>query len=181
MAPTARVKAISAPFTVVVGMARGEGNSPAVPAGSTLQPSHYPPAVSGSEGYRRKPSTEPMSLPSVGGGDPSFLRGCWRTDVYRYERHDGLTTWCFNEKGMGRVLYTRIDQPGYSCNAKADARYAGGVLQFHSLGSTCSDGAPLALGDLDCRQNGEAVHCSGTIPALGPGERWSVGLYKVPR
>ncbi len=120
-------------------------------------------------------------MPSAANAGVSFAKGCWRTDVFQYERHSGLTTWCFNDKGAGRVLYTRIDQPGYSCNAQAEARYLGGVLSLHSLAPTCSDNRALALGDLDCRQNGEIVRCSGSLPAQGPGETWSVGLYRVPR
>ena len=159
----------------------GGGSSPSAPsaASSTTRPSTYAPAT---EAHRRKPSTEPMSLPpATAGADMTFLRGCWRTDVFQYERHSGITTWCFNEKGAGRVLYTRIDQPSYSCNAQARARYVAGTLYFQSLDTTCSDGRALALGDLDCRQNGEVVHCSGSLPAQGPGETWSVGLYKVQR
>jgi hypothetical protein len=39
----------------------------------------------------------------------------------------------------------------------------------------------LALGDLNCQQNGEVVRCSGVLPESGPGERWNVGLYRVQR
>ena len=129
---------------------------------------------------QRPPSIVPLTLPSAT-PDVALLRGCWRTDVFVYERHTGITTWCFNEKGAGRVLYSRIDQPGYACNALAQARSAGRGLVLTSLPSTCSDGRALALGDLDCRQNGEVTQCSGSLPQQGPGETWSVGLYRVQR
>jgi len=159
------------------------------PGPSSVAPSSVAQSATGSSTYyppagpspQRLPSTEPMTMPGAATADVSFARGCWRTDVYDYDGHRGLTTWCFNEKGAGRVLYTRIDEPGYSCNARAEARYAGRVLLLHSLVPTCSDNRALPLGDLDCRQNGDVVHCSGTLPSQGPGERWAVGLYRVPR
>ncbi len=160
----------------------GGGGLPSASMPSTSTPSSsYVPSGRGYETHMRKPSTVPMTLPGSPAATVAFLRGCWRTDVFQYEQHSGITTWCFNDRGAGRVLYSRIDQPNYACNAEADARYAAGVLLFHSLASTCSDGRALPLGDLDCRQNGEVVHCSGSLPAQGPGETWSVGLYRVQR
>lgn len=164
----------------------GTAPSPAPPAVSTTQPNYYPQPTSPftTPTYApppRKPSTVPMTLPPAQAASMAFLKGCWRTDVYRYEQHSGLTTWCFNESGVGRVLYTRIDQPDFNCHAGARASYGAGQLYLQSLESACSAGASLALGDLNCRQNGEIVHCSGVLPARGPGEVWSVGLYRVPR
>jgi hypothetical protein len=159
----------------------GTTTAPTPPAvTTTTQPNYYSPPGSSYDYHRRKPSTVPMTLPSQA-ANVSFLKGCWRTDVFRYEGHNGLTTWCFNETGVGRVLYTRIDQADFSCNAQAQASYAAGRLYLQSMASTCSDKSGLALGDLSCRQNGEIVQCSGSLPARGPGETWSVGLYRVPR
>ncbi|MFM8534388.1 MAG: hypothetical protein ACKOEC_12525 [Acidimicrobiia bacterium] len=122
---------------------------------------------------QRMPSTVPLSLATP---DVARLNGCWRTDVFVYEQHTGITTWCFNDKGTGRVLYTRLDQSSFSCNAQARAMTGGRGVVLSSLAATCSDGSRLPLGDLDCRQNGEVAQCSGSIPERGPGETWSVGL-----
>jgi hypothetical protein len=179
------------------------GTGPGFPNGTNQapQPTISPPAIGGGSvpsttpytgasstykqphtaAHRRPPSVAPIGLPSQASTDLGFLRGCWRTDVFQYEGQSGITTWCFNDKGAGRVLYSRINQPDYFCNAKADASYSGGRLYLHSLASTCSDNRALDLGDLNCQQNGEVVRCSGVLAATGPGERWNVGLYKVQR
>ncbi len=130
---------------------------------------------------RRPPSIAPLDLPSQAPADVALLRGCWRTDVFVYENHTGITTWCFNDRGTGRVLYSRIDQPDYACNAMAQARVAGQGIVLHSLETTCSDGRALPLEDLDCRQGSERAQCSGSLPTQGPGETWRVGLYRVQR
>ena len=164
----------------------GPAPSPSAPTVSTTQPNYYPQPTTPFTTHTyaphvRQPSTVPMTLPPAPTASLTFLKGCWRTDVFRYEQHDGITTWCFNDRGAGRVLYTRIDQPAFNCHAPAQGSYAAGNLYLQSLTPTCSDGHALALGDLNCRQNGEIVHCSGILPAQGPGEVWSVGLYRVPR
>ena len=123
----------------------------------------------------------PLDLPSQAPTDVALLRGCWRTDVFVYENHTGITTWCFNDRGTGRVLYSRIDQPDYACNAMAQARVAGQGVVLRSLEATCSDGRALPLGELDCRQGNDHAQCSGSLPTLGPGETWRVGLYRVQR
>jgi hypothetical protein len=156
--------------------------SAASPGASSMAPSYSPQPIApqSTHVHMHKPSTVPMRLPTATAGI-AFLKGCWRTDVYQYEQQNGLTTWCFNAEGAGRVLYTRIDRPGFSCHAEARAVYGGGQLYFQSLPATCSDGHALALGDLNCHPTGETVHCAGVLPAQGPGEVWSVGLYRVPR
>jgi len=146
--------------------------APVAPTSSSVYPRPSTPPT------QRAPSVVPLNLATP---DVARLTGCWRTDVFNYEGHTGITTWCFNDKGVGRVLYTRIDQPAYSCNAQARARPGGRGLVLSSLAATCSDGRALPLGDLDCRQNGEIAQCSGSIPERGPGETWSVGLYRVQR
>ncbi len=164
----------------------GSAPAPAAPTVSTTQPNYYPQPTTPFTTHTyapnvRKPSTVPMTLPPAQTASLAFLKGCWRTDVFQYEQHNGITTWCFNDRGAGRVLYTRIDQPEFNCHALAEGSYAAGSLYLQSLTPTCSDGRKLPLGDLNCRQNGELVHCSGVLPTEGPGEVWSVGLYRVPR
>jgi hypothetical protein len=169
---------LQAPQPTISPPAIGGGSAPSA-APYNNSPSTYLPSHSAS--HQRLPSTTPMGLPPQASTDLAFLRGCWRTDVFQYENQSGITTWCFNDKGAGRVLYSRTSQPDYFCNAKADASYSGGRLYLHSLASTCSDNRALALGDLNCQQNGEVVRCSGVLPESGPGERWNVGLYRVQR
>lgn len=164
---------------------------PSVPPGGTALPSSSVGGISPSTSStyyqpstrpaRRPPSIVPLDLPSQAPADVALLRGCWRTDVFVYESHTGITTWCFNDRGTGRVLYSRIDKPDYACNAMAQARVAGQGIVLHSLETTCSDGRALPLGDLDCRQGSERAQCSGSLPTQGPGETWRVGLYRVQR
>lgn len=160
---------------------------PSISPGGASPLSSYGPAPPSSSSVYHQPSTAPTQrAPSVvplnlATPDIARLNGCWRTDVFVYEQHTGITTWCFNDKGRGRVLYTRIDQPNYSCNAQAEARPDGRGVVLRSLTSTCSDGRALPLGDLDCRQDGEIAQCSGSLPERGPGETWNVGLYRVQR
>jgi hypothetical protein len=111
------------------------------------------------EASTHRPSTVPLSLPDTPAPNVAFLRGCWRTDVFLYAQHTGLTTWCFDDKGAGHFMYTRTDQPNYYCHADAEARYVQATLHLHSLNMNCSDGS--SPGDLDCHPNGETAECSG--------------------
>ena len=67
---------------------------------------------------------------------------------------------------------------------KADAVYSGGRLYFHSLSSTCSDGRALALGDLNCQQNGESgtpreVAGRHAVLQIGQGAAQPVSLLQI--
>jgi hypothetical protein len=122
----------------------------------------------------------PLTLPAVPEANLAFLKGCWRTDVFKHGEQAGLSTWCFDGKGDGKVLYARINQPDFFCHAPAQASYSGGELRLQSQPLACNDGSTLALGGLDCRPNGgEGVHCRGGVPTATFSESWSVGLYRV--
>jgi hypothetical protein len=122
----------------------------------------------------------PLNLPQEPDANLSFLKGCWRTDVFQHAQQNGLATWCFSGSSDGKVLYTRINQPDFFCHGPAEARYAGGGLQLHSAGLACNDGSQVSVGDLDCRQNGtEGVQCNGSVPTATFSESWSVRLYRV--
>ena len=145
------------------------------PPASTLQPQ----APYGATTHRR-PATVPLRLPDAAPGDMSFLKGCWRTDVFPYAHRKALSTWCFNGEGAGKVLYTRVDQADFFCHAQAEASYGSQQLHLHSVTMSCSDGSELDIGDLDCHRSaaGEA-QCIGKAPAPAPAESWTVRLYRV--
>ena len=143
------------------------------PTLSTIRPPSYPQPRAPFESSPRQPATVPLSLPETPLGDLSFLKGCWRTDVFQQAQHAGTTTYCFDEKGAGRLLYARQDEPEYFCRGPARAGYEGQVLRLRGENASCSDGgsAPDAL---DCRPSGDTTECTGT--AAGGGK---VRLYRV--
>jgi hypothetical protein len=126
------------------------------------------------------PATEPLRLPGQPAEDLVFLKGCWRTDVFQYEQQAGLSTWCFDGKGVGRFLYTRVNQPNFFCHAQAQAGYEGQVLQLHSLAASCSDGGSLSPEYLACNPAADQIaQCDGNPSPQSPTGSWSVRLYKV--
>ena len=184
------------------GLATQGGTSPSYPNGTTQpilpappppgggpsaiappalsRPSSAPPAAYSFESRPRKPAVVPLELPATPDSNLTFLRGCWRTDVFKHGEQVGLSTWCFDAKGEGKILYTRINQPDFFCHGPAAARYAATELHLQSQALACSDGSSIALGELDCRRNGgEGVRCSGGVPTATLSERWTVGLYRV--
>jgi hypothetical protein len=184
------------------GLATQGGTSPSYPNGTTQpvlpappppgggggvvapyaspRPSSTPPAGYSFESRPRKPSVVPLELPAAPEANLTFLRGCWRTDVFKRGEQVGLSTWCFDARGEGKVMYTRINQPDFFCHGPAAARYAATELHLESRGLACNDGSSIAVGELDCRRNGsEGVRCSGGEPTATLSERWTVGLYRV--
>ena len=119
----------------------------------------------------RLPSTVPLRLQEGPVDDLAFLKGCWRTDVFQHTGHAGITTWCFDGKGSGRFLYTRLDEPGYFCRGPAHAGYADRQLRFEALQASCSEEADVGPGDLACSAHGDAAQCSGT--------GWTGRVYRV--
>jgi len=158
----------------------GEGGAaPPPPAITTFRPSPTPQPRTFS-GRMPPPATEPLRLPSQPTEDLAFLKGCWRTDVFQYEQQAGLSTWCFDGKGIGRFLYTRLNQPNFFCHAQAQAGYEGPELQLRSLKASCSDGSDLAAEYLACHpSDAQTAQCSGNPSAQNPAGSWIVRLYKV--
>ena len=153
--------------------------APSAPAASIVGPSHYPSSSYSFESRPRQPAVVPLGLPLNPAADVSFLKGCWRTDIYRHAGHDGLATWCFDNRGVGKVLLTRQDQPSFYCHAPAQAAFAAGRLQLTSERTVCTDGGSVPVGELDCQQAGPGpVQCNGAAPGA-EAERWTVGLYRV--
>jgi hypothetical protein len=149
------------------------------PAITTFRPSPTPQPRTWS-GRMPPPATEPLKLPDQPTEDLAFLKGCWRSDVFQYGQQAGLSTWCFDGKGVGQFLYTRLNQPNFFCHAQAQAGYEGPVLQLHSLTASCSDGSDLAAEYLACQSGGDqAAQCKGNPSAQQPASSWTVRLYKV--
>ena len=48
-------------------------------------------------------------------------------------------TWCFDDKGGGRYLYSRTDQGSFYCHGFAQARWNGQKLDLSSANPTCDD------------------------------------------
>ena len=154
------------------------------PSITTARPPSYPkpldpfgPATSNATGSSGAPRPL-LQLPERLTGDLSFLKGCWRSDVFQLAHEPGVATYCFDGKGDGRFLYTRLDQPGFFCRASAQAGYLGADLRLRIFATTCSDGSeyPEAL---DCsRGAGDAAQCSGTATTVAGSDTWTVHLHR---
>jgi hypothetical protein len=166
----------------------GVGAAPALggPSIPTVRPPSYPQprapfdapgASTGTTPTTAAPAAarEPLVLPDTLSGDLAFLQGCWRSDVFQAAHHPGTSTWCFDGKGAGRYLYTRIDQMDYFCHGDATATIEGAHLDLHGLKASCTKASDPVPDDLDCTTVGGTAQCSGTDPA----GRWTVRLYRV--
>ncbi|MFI4998340.1 MAG: hypothetical protein ACHQK9_00545 [Reyranellales bacterium] len=150
------------------------------PVSSVPGPSAYPsPSYSFEHKTPRLP-TETLRLPQQPAGDLSFLKGCWRTEVFRYARQAGTSTYCFDGRGVGKFLYVRLDQPNFSCSAPVQARYVGQQLRLQNLKTTCSDGSDVFADTLDCLPAaGDSARCSGAAALPEQTESWTVRLYRL--
>jgi hypothetical protein len=141
----------------------------------SMGPSHYPrlnePFATSS---LRPPASIPLQLPGKPNGSLEFVKGCWRSDNFAYGGHRGTVTWCFDDKGGGRYLYTRTDAPNvFFCHAQqAEARWEGQDLHLSGK-PTCDDGSANAPAELICRDGTDGALCSD------PEKSWSVRLYRV--
>jgi len=114
----------------------------------------------------------PLAFPARAGGDVSFMKGCWRSGVFRSGGHAGTVTWCLDDKGVGRFLYARTGQANFFCHARAEASYDAGLLRLHREAAACTDGSAQGPDDLDCRSGkAEAAECAG--------DGVTVRLYRV--
>jgi hypothetical protein len=115
-----------------------------------------------------------LKLPSGTSTDPSFLDGCWHTDLFRYgpASTSGVATYCFDDKGAGRLLYRRVSDPGYFCRGPAQARYDGKGLHITNTDTSCTDGDRSYPATLDCTKSADGVAQCG-------GEAWAVQLHFV--
>ena len=137
--------------------------------GSTYRQPNEPYATSS----LRPPATIPLALPAKPNGSLVFAKGCWRSDNFGWGGHRGTITWCFDDKGGGRYLYTRTDQPNvFFCHAQAQARWEGRELRLDAK-PACDDGSSDAPPALTCRDGTDGALCSDAAKS------WTVRLYRV--
>ena len=148
-------------------------SSPSMAAPST-RPSPYPrPNEPFTTSTARPPATIPLQLPEKPNGSLALVKGCWRTDNFAYGGHRGTVTWCFDDKGGGRYLYTRTDQPNvFFCHAQPQARWEGPDLRLDAK-PACGDGSTAAPSELTCRYGTDGALCSDAAKS------WTVRLYRV--
>lgn len=174
-----------APQPPVYSVPPGGYASPAPPSTYTPSPRAAPPSTSGGSTYRqpnepyptssvRPPATIPLVLPEKPNGSLVFVKGCWRSDNFAYAGHRGTITWCFDDRGGGRYLYTRTDQPNvFFCHAQAQASWNAGALELRAVKLACDDGSADAPAGLTCRDGTDGALCTGA------GESWTVRLFRV--
>lgn len=174
-----------APQPTVPSVPPGGYASPAPPSSYTpSSPSAARPSTNGSgstyhqpnEPYAtstpRPPASIPLTLPAQP-NDLAFVKGCWRSDNFAYAGHRGTVTWCFDEKGGGRYLFTRTDQPKvFFCNAQAQTGWQGNDLRLTATKPACDDGSANAPAEFTCSSGTDGALCSGAGDA-------KVRLYRV--
>ncbi len=115
-----------------------------------------------------------LMLPQAPTVGPAFLDGCWHTDLFRYGAPNtaGVATYCFDDKGAGRLLYRRVSDASYFCRGTAQARYDGPVLHITNTDTSCTDGDRSYPATLDCTKAADGTaQCSG--------QAWTVQLHFI--
>jgi hypothetical protein len=149
--------------------------APSFASPPAMRPSPYPqPGEPFASTAYRLPAAIPLMLPESPASNLAFLRGCWRSDVFAHAQHPGSTTWCFDDKGIGRFLYTRVDRTDFFCHAEARADLGSGELHLRSVKTSCDDGTAAAPAGLTCRDGIEGALCNGDA-----GDSWTVRLYRI--
>jgi hypothetical protein len=144
--------------------------APSTPGGGSV---YRQPNAPSATSAARPPATIPLQLPEKPNGSLGFVKGCWRSDNFAYGGHRGTITWCFDDKGGGRYLYTRTDQPNvFFCHAQAQVRWEGPELHLDAK-PACDDGSANAPAALACRDGTDGALCSD------PAKSWTVRLYRV--
>ena len=149
---------------------RSTYTAPSTAGGSTYRQPNEPFATSSP----RPPSAIPLQFPERPNGSLVFVKGCWRSDNFAYGGHRGTITWCFDDRGGGRYLYTRTDQPNvFFCHARAQVRWEGQELRLAGAKPACDDGSADAPSELTCRSGTDGALCSD------PAKSWTVRLYRI--
>jgi len=173
-----------APQPVIPHIPPGGYPSPAPPSSYTPQPSVAAPPTTRPSLYPqpnepfaatsvRPPASIPLVLPDRPGSDLAFLRGCWRTDIFSDGPRKATLTWCFDDKGAGRYLYSRTDQGSFYCHGQAQAQWKGQKLDLASTDPACDDRSIKVPGRLACDVGTDGAVCTGA------GETPAVRLYRV--
>jgi hypothetical protein len=121
----------------------------------------------------RPPAMIPLQFPERPNGSLVFLKGCWRSDIFPFGQQRGTLTWCFDDRGGGRYLYTRTDGTTFFCHAQAQAEWNAASLRLRSLKMTCDDGSTNAPAALTCRDGSDGALCTRD------GETSAMRLYRV--
>jgi hypothetical protein len=118
-------------------------------ASSVAAPSHYPQPQ---EPFAATVPQPLLKLPQGASAPVAFMDGCWRTDLFRPSgsSRQGVVTYCFDGNGIGRLLFRRLEQPGYSCSGPAAVRYEGQQLHITTPDTGCTDGDHTVPTTLDC-------------------------------
>jgi len=121
----------------------------------------------------RPPATLPLVMPEKPDGSLAFLKGCWRSDIFTDGPRKATITWCFDDKGGGRYLYSRTDQGSFYCHGLARARWNGQKLDLSSANPTCDDRNVRVPTTLVCSDGTDGALC--TIVDTTP----TVRLFRV--
>jgi hypothetical protein len=116
----------------------------------------------------RPPATLPLVMPEKPNGSLVFLKGCWRSDIFTDGPRKATLTWCFDDRGGGRYLYSRTDQGSFYCHGRAQARWDGPKLNLSSANPTCDDPNIRVPGTLVCSDATDGALCTGagTTPTV---------------
>lgn len=116
----------------------------------------------------RPPAALPLVLPEKPNGSLVFLKGCWRSDIFPDGPRKATVTWCFDEKGSGRYLYSRTDQGSFYCHGLAQARWNGQKLDLSSANPICDDHSTKVPSTLACGDGTDGALCTGagTTPTV---------------
>jgi hypothetical protein len=112
-------------------------------------------------------------MPEKPNGSLVFLKGCWRSDIFTDGPRKATITWCFDDKGGGRYLYSRTDQGRFYCHGLAQARWNGQKLDLSSANPTCDDRNVRVPTTLVCSDGTDGAIC--TIVDTTP----TVRLFRV--
>jgi hypothetical protein len=140
-------------------------------ASSVATPSHYPQPQ---EPFAATVPQPLLKLPQEASAPAGFMDGCWRTDLFRPSgsTQQGVVTYCFDGNGIGRLLFRRLEQPGYSCSGPAAVRYEGQQLHITTPDTSCTDGDHTFPVELDCVKAADRTAQCGN-------ENWTVHLHFI--
>ena len=153
---------------------------------ATLKPPPPPPPPPPPKPVEKPKPPEPspvLKMPDKPTQDMSFLKGCWQTDPFKHQPSQtdlGVSTYCFDEKGNGRLEFKRQGREGYACRPSARAHFTGTDLVIDDSDTSCTNGGPWWADHLVCRRAGDGVaQCSGRSQENGKPTSWTVRLHRV--
>ena len=106
-------------------------------------------------------------MPDKPNGSLAFLKGCWRTDIFTDGPRKATLTWCLDDRGSGRYLYTRTDQGSFYCHGPAHAEWNKQKIVLSSANPTCDDKSVKVPSTLTCGDGTDGALCSVDAAAIG--------------